>query len=181
MMQNGAADVSRRSAQITLVAARRSTSHATPALVADVLHRCELWTLLECHAVRRVALSPSRDVRPVRAFFPELSQQVIAPGEPAAWQRLEMRVHRAIAELAGNPVLGAMVADVCAELERICADYAPRPIHRPGTLWLLQSQHRKIVSCIEAGLTDEAVLHTRAHLHLVRDQLVAALSTSRLG
>jgi DNA-binding FadR family transcriptional regulator len=53
----------------------------------------------------------------------------------------------------------------------------PKPIHRPGTLWLLQCQHRKILSCLEAGLADEAVLHTRTHLHLIRDQLVAALST----
>ena len=180
-MQNGSADVSRRSAQITLVAAQRPTSHATPALVADVLHRCELWTLLECHAVRRVALSQSRDLQPVRVVFPELNQQVIAPSEPAAWQRLETGVHHAIAELAGNPVLGAMVADVCGELERICAEHVPRPIHRPGTRWLLQSQHRKIVSCIEAGLADEAVLHTRSHLHLIRDQLVAALSAPGLG
>jgi DNA-binding FadR family transcriptional regulator len=173
--------VSRRSAQITLVAARRPTSHATPTLVADVLHRCELWSLLECHAVRCVALARSRDLRPVRAVFPELNRQVIAPSQPAAWQRLEMRVHHALAELAGNPVLGVMVADVCGELERICAEHVPRPIHRPGTLWLLQSQHRKIVSCIEAGLADEAVLHTRAHLHLIRDQLVAALSAPRFG
>jgi DNA-binding FadR family transcriptional regulator len=181
MMQNGPADVSRRSAQITLVASQTPISRATPALVTDVLHRSELWTLLECHAVRRVALSPTRDTRPVRAVFPELNQQVIAPSEPAAWQRLERRVHHAIAELAGNPVLGAMVAEVCGELERICAQHVPRPIHRPGTLWLLQSQHRKILSCIEAGLADEAVLHTRAHLHLIRDQLVLALSASRLG
>ena len=177
----GRLTVSRRSAQITLVAVQRSTSHATPALVADVLHRCEVWTLLECHAVRRIALAPSRDLRPVRAVFPELNQQVIAPSQLAAWQRLERRVHHAIAELAGNPVLGAMVADVCDELERICTQHVPRPTHRPGTLWLLQSQHRKIVSCIEAGLADEAVLHTRAHLHLIRDQLVAALSASRPG
>jgi DNA-binding FadR family transcriptional regulator len=180
MMQNETADVSRRSAQITL-ATPRSISRAAPALVADVLHRCELWTLLECHAVRCVALAHSRDLRPVRTVFPELNRQVIAPSESAAWQRLEMRVHHAIAGLAGNPVLGAMVADVCGELERICAEHVPRPIHRPGTLWLLQSQHRKIVNCIESGLADEAVLHTRAHLHLIRDQLVAALSASPLG
>jgi DNA-binding GntR family transcriptional regulator len=172
--------VSRRSAQTSLLAAQRSISRPTPALVADVLHRCELWTLLECHAVRGVALSPTRDLRAVRAVFPELNRQVIAPSEPAAWQRLERRVHHAIAELAGNPELGALVADECGALERICAQHVPRPIHRPGTLWLLQSQHRKILSCIEAGLADEAVLHTRAHIHVIRDQLVAALSDSAL-
>jgi DNA-binding FadR family transcriptional regulator len=164
--------VSRRPGQSPLLA------HSTPALVADVLHRCELWTLLETHAVGRVALSPNRDMRPVRALFPELNQQVLAPSQPVHWQRLELRLHRAIAEQAGNPLLGSMVADVCVELQAICSRHIPRPIHRPGTLWLLQCQHRKILSCIEAGLADEAILHTRAHLHLVRDQLLAALNTS---
>ena len=148
----------------------------TRAVVADVLHRCELWTLLECDAVGRVALSPNRDMHRVRRLFPELNQQVLAPGEPAEWQRLELRLHRTIADQANNPLLGSMLADVCAELEAICSRYMPRPIHRPGTLWLLQCQHRKILSCVEAGLADEAILHTRAHLHLIRDQLVAALN-----
>jgi DNA-binding FadR family transcriptional regulator len=165
--------VSRRSAQPARVP--QPASRFTHAIVADVLHRCELWTLLECHAVDRAARAVNRDLRSVRAVFPELNQQVLAPTEPVQWQRLELRLHRAIADQAGNPVLGAMVEDVCGELQSICSRHIPRPIHRPGTLWLLQCQHRKILSCIEAGLADEAKLHTRAHLHLVRDQLLAAL------
>jgi DNA-binding GntR family transcriptional regulator len=168
--------VAKRSGQTAL--APRPIPRFTRALVADVLHRCELWTLLECHAVDRAARSANRDVRTVRAVFPELNQQVVAPSEPADWQRLEHRLHRAITEQAGNALLAAMVQDVCAELESICAPHIRRPIHRPGTLWLLQCQHRKILSCIETGRADEAVLHTRAHLHLIRDQLLAALNAS---
>ena len=169
--------VATRSGQ-TALAAPRPTLPFTRALVADVLHRCELWTLLECHAVGRAARSANRDVRTVRAVFPELNQQVVAPSAPADWQRLELRLHRAITEQAGNSLLSAMVQDVCAELESICSRHIRRPIHRPGTLWLLQCQHRKILSCIETGRADEAVLHTRAHLHLIRDQLLAALIAS---
>jgi DNA-binding GntR family transcriptional regulator len=147
----------------------RAHHHRAHAVVRDVLHRCEVWTLLECHAVGRIALSPERDLRGVRAVFSELNQQVLAPSDPLEWQRLELRLHRAIADQAGNPLLGSMLADTCGELEWI------RPVQRPGTLWLLQCQHRKILSCLEAGLADEAILHTRVHLHLIRDQLVAAL------
>jgi len=168
--------VARRSGHTAL--APRSTLPFTRALVADVLHRCELWTLLECHAVGRAARSANRDVHTVRAVFPELNQQVVAPAAPAEWQRLELRLHRAITAQAGNSRLSAMVQDVCGELESICSRHLRRPIHRPGTLWLLQCQHRKILSCIEGGRADEAVLHTRAHLHLVRDQLLAALNAS---
>jgi len=168
--------VARRAGQTAL--APRPTVPFTRALVADVLHRCELWTLLECHAVGRAARSANRDVRTVRAVFPELNQQLVAPSAPADWQRLELRLHRAITAQAGNWLLAAMVQDVCGELESICARHIRQPIHRPGTLWLLQCQHRQILSCIEAGCADEAVLHTRAHLHLIRDQLVAALNAS---
>ena len=170
--------VARHSGQTALAPTPIAPLPVAHALAADVLHRYELWTLLECHAVGRAALSANRDVRTVRAVFPELNQQVLAPSAPADWQRLELRLHRAITDQAGNSLLSAMVQDVCGELESICSRHIRRPIHRPGTLWLLQCQHRKILSCIEAGRADEAVLHTRAHLHLIRDQLLAALNAS---
>jgi DNA-binding FadR family transcriptional regulator len=112
----------------------------------------------------------------VRTVLPELNHQVLSPQTPADWQHVELGLHRAIAEQADNPLLAMTLGEVGSELEDICSRYIRRPIHRPGTLWLLQCQHRKILSCIEAGRADEAVLHTRAHLHLIRDQLVAALS-----
>jgi len=175
MMQNGAA-VSRRSAHTATVPSASLVPRFAQALVADVLHRCELWTLLECHAVSHAARSPHRDLRTVRSVFPELNGLVLAPDTPADWQHLEIGLHSAIAEQAGNPLLTTMLGEVGSELEAICSRHLRRPIHRPGTLWLLQCQHRKILNCIEAGRADEAVLHTRAHLHLIRDQLVAALS-----
>lgn len=134
--------------------------------------------MLECHAVGLAARTGRRHARSVRAIFPELNQQVLAPSQPADWQRLELRLHRAICEQAGNPLLTAMLGEVCGELESMCSHHIRRPIHRPGTLWLLQCQHRKILSCIEAGRAAEAVLQTRAHLHLIRDQLLAALNAS---
>jgi len=73
--------VARRSGQTAL--APRPILPFTRALAADVLHRCELWTLLECHAVGRAARSANRDVHTVRAVFPELNQQVVAPAAPA--------------------------------------------------------------------------------------------------
>jgi DNA-binding FadR family transcriptional regulator len=175
MMQNGEA-VSRRSAKTLVAPSAGLVPRFAQTLVADVLHRCEVWTLLECHAVSRAALSPHRDVHTLRSVFPELNHHVLSPHTPADWQHLEVGLHRAIAEQAGNPLLAMMLAEVGSQLEDICSRHISRPIHRPGTLWLLQCQHRKILSCIEAGGADEAVLHTRAHLHLIRDQLVAALS-----
>jgi DNA-binding GntR family transcriptional regulator len=155
--------------------AARPTAYPTHSLVADLLHRFELWTVLECHAVSRAALAAHRDMGAVRAAFPELNQQLV-PTVPAEWQRLELRLHRTITDQAGNPLLADMVERICSEFQAMCAPHVPRPIRRPGTLWLLQCQHRKILSCIEAGQAEEGMLHTRAHLHLIRDQWLAALS-----
>ncbi|HLZ29263.1 MAG TPA: FCD domain-containing protein [Chloroflexota bacterium] len=148
----------------------------TQATAADLLDQFELWTVLECHAVYQAARAPHRDLHSVRAVFPDLNQQLFASADPTGWHRLELRLHRAISEQSGNSQLAAMVARICGELQATYLRHLSRPIHRPGTLWLLQCQHRTILSCIEAGHAEDGVLHTRAHLHLIRDQVLAALS-----
>jgi DNA-binding GntR family transcriptional regulator len=152
----------------------------TQATAADLFDRFEVWAVLECHAVRQAALATQHDFRSVRAVFPDSdpNRRVLPPADPNRWHRLELRLHRAISELSGNSQLAHLVARVCGDLQ---ASYVPRlsrPLHRPGTLWLLQCQHRKILSCIEAGNAEDGVLHTRAHLHLIRDQVLAALNAT---
>jgi hypothetical protein len=62
------------------------------------------------------------------------------------------------------------------EVLAICARQAAQPIHDLRAQTLLQSQHRVILGCIEAGLVEEGVHHIRTHARLTRDQVVAALS-----
>jgi DNA-binding FadR family transcriptional regulator len=147
---------------------------------ADLLHHFEVWTVLECHAVHQAALAKHRDLRSVRAVFPDFNQQMLAPSDPIRWQQLELRLHRAISEQSGNALLAHMVARICGDLQATYLQRISQPIHRPGTLWLLQCQHHKILSCIEAGEAEDGVLHTRAHLHLIRDQVLAALSAKHV-
>jgi DNA-binding GntR family transcriptional regulator len=164
--------VSRRSGQTQTALAVTPTASPTHALVTEVLHRFEVWTVLECHAVARAARAPHRDTRALHALLPDLNRQVLAPSDPTEWQRLEARLHHAINELSGNPPLAEVVDGICSGLQALHA----RQVRRPGTLWLLQCQHRTILSCIEAGQAEQGMRHTRAHLHLMRDQLVAALN-----
>jgi DNA-binding GntR family transcriptional regulator len=112
----------------------------------------------------------------VRSVLKQLNEHLLDPTVPAEYLHLERDVHRTIAEQAGNPLLASIVEQVGLELESICRGQARWPSRRPGTLWLLQCQHRKILSCLEAGQPEDAVVHTRAHLNLIRDQLLAALS-----
>ena len=148
---------------------------ASLASTADLPHHFELWTALECLAVHLAAQTGQRDVRSVRAVFPEFNQQVLAPYDQRHWHRLERQLHHAISQQSGNSVLARMVARISGDLQATYLQRVSQPIHRPGTLWLLHCQHRKILSCIEAGQPADAVWHTRSHLHLIRDQVMAAL------
>jgi DNA-binding FadR family transcriptional regulator len=142
-------------------------------LLVSLLHRFELWTVLECHAVAQLS---ARDLHSLTGVLRPFRQHMLASVDPAEWQRLELRLHTSITRQAGNPLLAQTVEHIATELEAISTQQGSQPARRPGTLWLLQCQHRKILSCIEAGQTDDAVRHTRVHLHLMRDQLMAACS-----
>lgn len=144
-------------------------------MLTELLHRFELWSVLECHAVSHLARRPC-DLHPVRTLLKQLNENLLEPTVPREYLHLESDLHRTIAEQAGNPLLANIVEQIGTEVETICHTDLKWPSRRPGTLWLLQCQHRKILSCLEAGQSDDAVRHTRAHLHLIRDQLLAALS-----
>lgn len=155
--------------------AARPTAFPSHPLSTELLHRFELWSVLECHAVSHLAHRP-RDLPPVRTLISELNRQLLDPTVPGEYLHLESDLHRTIAEQAGNPLLANMLEQIGVELETICHPDVKWPSRRPGTLWLLQCQHRKILSCLEAGQSEDAVRHTRAHLNLIRDQLLVALS-----
>jgi DNA-binding GntR family transcriptional regulator len=156
-----------------LALAARPTAFPTQPLLTELLHRFELWTVLECHAVSHLA---RRDLHPVRTLLDELNEHLLEPTGPGNYLRLESDLHRTVAEQAGNPLLARMIQQMAVELEGMCRDDLEWPGRRPGTVWLLQCQHRKVLSCLEAGESEDAVRHTRAHLHLIRDQMLAALS-----
>jgi DNA-binding FadR family transcriptional regulator len=141
--------------------------------LASLFHRFELWTVLECHAVAQLT---RRDLRSLRATIKPLHRHMLAPADPDDWQHLELCLHTAITRQAGNPLLAKTVEHIATELQTISTHHRAPLARRPGTLWLLQCQHRKILSCIEAGQPEDAVRHTRAHLHLMRDQLIADLN-----
>ena len=52
------------------------------------------------------------------------------------------------------------------------------PILSPDVLKMLQSHHRTMLGCVEAGDADAAVLHTRTHLLFLRHALASALQRS---
>jgi DNA-binding GntR family transcriptional regulator len=52
-----------------------------------------------------------------------------------------------------------------------------QPLYGPDKLRLMQSQHAAILTAVREGKPEEAVAHTRAHIHEIRDAVAAALSS----
>jgi DNA-binding GntR family transcriptional regulator len=134
-------------------------------VVRDVQHRFEVCILLESHAIACAAQSETRDLRAAHAILTRLNQ-AMQLGDRAAWEGLDLEFHRALVAQSGNPVVAAMHR----ELQDVHLS-----VHDPRMLWLLQSQHRKILSCVEAGQVEESVALVRAHLAGVRDEVLAGL------
>ncbi len=151
----------------------RPAAFPTQPLLATLLHRFEVWTVLECYAICDLATSDLRNHKSLLELF---EQHMLTPADAAGWLDLEFCLHPAIARYAGSRLLAQTVKHIVSQLKGISAQHGNYPAGRPGTLWLLQCQHRTILRCIEAGQADDAVRHTRAHLHVIRDRLLAALS-----
>jgi DNA-binding GntR family transcriptional regulator len=149
-------------------------SRAPPdSIIPDLLYRYEVCTVLEGHAVYRAALSTTCDLRTARALLACLNQVMLA-ADLGGWNRLHLEFHRALNDQSGNLVLAAMVERMHLELQALYLPYlsAADGLER---LWTLQSEHRKILSCIENRQAEEGMQHTRAHLAGLRDQVVAVL------
>jgi DNA-binding GntR family transcriptional regulator len=143
-------------------------------VLRDVLYRFEVSTVLECHAVYRAALSPDRDLRGARAALASHNLGALAR-DPAEWHRLDVEFHRTLDQQSGNAVLAAMIDRTDRELERLSRPYLRARGADPRALRLLHAHHHTILACIEAGQAQQGMQHMRAHLDMVRDQLVAAL------
>jgi len=147
---------------------------APDSVIPDLLYRFEVCAVLESHAVYRAALSPSRDLRATRSLLACLNQALLAR-DAWEWHRLHLEFHRALNDQSGNLVLAGMVERTHHELETVYLPYIDEPADSLSNLWSLQSEHRKILSCVERREATASVQHTRAHLAGLRDQVVAAV------
>ena len=143
-------------------------------VIRDLLHRFELCTVLECHAVSRAALSSTRDVRDVQGVLARLNHAMLA-GDAPAWDRLDVEFHRTLNELSGSTVVAQMVERTHHELQSLGARRTGARDDELQRLWLLQTHHRGILGSIQAGEAERGMQQTRAHLQYMRDQLVASM------
>jgi len=141
------------------------------AIVEEILHRVDVCTVLECRAVLRAASAGRGELRGPRLILAELD----ATADPREWDDLHLQLHRAINDESGNLVLAEMVEELQREVHWLCREQR-EDLFTPHGRQLLQSHHRTVLACIEHGRADEGMRYTRAHAHLVRDQVIAALT-----
>ena len=146
-----------------------------PSALREIIDRFQVREALECRAVYRAALAPSRDLRSARALLASLSD-VIAHPDRAAWNRLEVRFHRAVHDEGGNSVLAGLTEQTHLDVQNRCLRCLPAPIYGPDSLRFLQAQHRILLEAVEDGDPDAATKHARAHMRFVRDCIVGVLS-----
>lgn len=128
----------------------------------ETLYLYEAREAIEGFAARRVAEIGSPAIERVRAVV-AASESVEAPpnADPRAAYEANMRIHRAVVEAAGNPILVSLFEDVWQRARGlvIFADYIA---HRTSPESTLES-HLPLVEALSAG-PDEAFAAMRAHI-----------------
>lgn len=153
----------------------RGTAPRTQPVLEEVVHRLDVCSVLECHAVYRAALSPERDLRLARSLMVALGNALAAPN-CAAFSRLDVQFHAALTAQADNASMQTLIGSMRAEIAGLCPLRGRSPKPSRQTLWLLHSQHRALLQAIENGEAESAMRCARSHLDLERAQFVAALA-----
>ena len=87
-----------------------------------------------------------------------------APDDDAAYARVDLAFHQALARATQNPFYSLVVSAIFLLLR----DPSLAPLRYKSVRKLTQREHRSIISALETGNADEAAAACRAHLNRVR-------------
>jgi DNA-binding GntR family transcriptional regulator len=142
-----------------------------PATVAQLY---EIRAILETGAVRRAAEAGHReaDLAPLLALMTEASHVLHEPAQ-VAFNQIDVRLHRALNELSGNPELAALAERTHRRIQAVRVRCA---VHLPGRPALSHAQHQVVIGAVRDGDPDRAEAAVRAHVESVRDSVLGVLS-----
>jgi DNA-binding GntR family transcriptional regulator len=152
----------------------RGTAPRTQPVLQQVVHRLDVCSVLECHAIYRVALSPERDLRLARSLLVALGHALAAPN-CADFDQLDVQFHAALTAQADNAPMLSLIGAMRAEIAGLCRHSGRSPKPSLKTLWSFQCQHRALLQALEKGQAESAMRCARAHLEFERAQFVSAL------
>ena len=145
----------------------------------EILDLFEVREVLECHAVRRAAQRPTRDLTQPEALLAAAAVQIVPRFDRVEWNRLEVAFHRAINALGGNFALAELAERTHRSVQGLCVRCMREPLYGAETLELLQAQHRDLLDAVREGDARTAEACARAHIHYIRDSIAEALGSER--
>ncbi|MHC9296959.1 FadR/GntR family transcriptional regulator [Mycobacterium sp. LTG2003] len=133
---------------------------ATRALPIEDLVRTRI--LLETSALRdAAALTPRPDLTDIRAMLDAMDDPAL---EPEQFHRLDADFHVALAALAGNVVVEAMMAALRGPIQGYILAGVPLLDDWAGVASNLRCEHRGIVTALSRGQGNKAAELARAHI-----------------
>jgi DNA-binding GntR family transcriptional regulator len=138
--------------------------------VADLY---QLRIVLETAAGRMAALS-GRPMDSVEGLIKQ-SGRYLDEEPQVTFHRLDVDLHRAIAELSGNKELARTVEHVHRQIQAVRIR-----CHVPGRLRVAHSQHEEIASAIRAGDPEAAEAALIRHIGSARDNVLDSLRATAL-
>lgn len=146
----------------------------SPAMMANLY---ELHETLEAFAMRTASQRGPLDLGPTRALLAELDQSLARPDQ-TTFNRLDLRFHRSLNDLGGNPEITDLIERTH---RRIQAARVHHDIHLPDRPRRSQAQHHALVDALADADADAAEALTREHIGAVRDQVIRLLNQTNVG
>lgn len=134
----------------------------------------DLRLILESAAVR-LAAAAGQPLDRVEELMTE-AKEYIDEQPQVTFHRLDVQLHRAIAELSGNHELAATVEHVHQRIQAVRVRCAV-----PGRVRIAHDQHAQIVKAIREGNPDAADEAVRQHISSAKENVLGVLRRSRTG
>lgn len=126
--------------------------------LADVV---QTRLVLEDAVAQRLSTDPARDLAGVRGILTAMDADGLTAPEFLA---LDAELHYALAEASGNTVIAATMAGLRTAIESYVLEGSARIEDWDAMAARLRAEHHEIVDAIDAGRTDAARVHIRAHI-----------------
>ncbi|WP_219419606.1 FadR/GntR family transcriptional regulator [Pseudonocardia nigra] len=168
LARDGVLDVRHGSGTFVADAAAARADFATMLRRARLREVYEVRRALEVEAARLAA----RRVRPedIHVLRETLSRrQALAAGDPTTFVDADLRFHRAIVELAGNPVLADLFTSVLPVIREALVELERHETQRPDT----SDAHENLLTALERGDVEGAIAATIENLQGVMDLVEA--------
>lgn len=125
---------------------------------ANLDHLKQVRRMFECGIIRvATSQSTSEDIAMLRRLVEEQRSYL---GDASEFINADMRFHTRIAEISANPIITA----VSAAMLRWLNEYHSALLHWSGNEDVTLAEHSQIISCMESGDGDAAVLAMQKHL-----------------